>query len=485
MTNFSTLLSSFIEHKNIQIYPLTQYCNLDRSTMYKYINGKRLPPKQDLVERIADYMRLSPSEHDELLTAWKIAQIGEEDYYNRKNVENFILNFPDISKIDPLVLSSFSGSVGTDGSDLPSDCQALTSQTAVNNTVSRIILNEAEKENGRLALLLQPDNDYLFHFLTSLGESECTLSIEQILCLNNSSQLDKSYHSLNLLYIQNVLPLYIRALDYDIYYYYDNVGSHFSSFNGLSCLILTSESAVACTSDYRSGIFYSQPETVGLLWELFRGYKEKCSLLFHPISSVTEELDMLQTLGQSTEVNYVIQPEPCLVPFITPDLVEKYVRTDLPDREALIPVLNRFLSLQKQGILSSHFHVYHTLEGIRLFLETGKIHEIPDGLCISLAPEDRKLLISRLLQNPEKNYQLLRGPLQYLPHNFHLYVSPSGGYLLFTNRLNQTVYLLFEEPGLLALFLDYLNHLDINYLYTHEQMQTLIQELIQRGEKQS
>lgn len=84
MTNFSTLLSSFIEAKNIQIYPLTQYCNLDRSTMYKYINGKRLPPRQELVERIADYMRLSPSEHDELLTAWKIALIGEEDYYNRK-----------------------------------------------------------------------------------------------------------------------------------------------------------------------------------------------------------------------------------------------------------------------------------------------------------------------------------------------------------------------------------------------------------------
>ena len=212
MTNFSTLLSSFIEAKSIQIYPLTQYCNLDRSTMYKYINGKRLPPRQELVERIADYMRLSPSEHDELLTAWKIALIGEEDYYNRKNAENFILNFPDVSKIDPLILSSFSVSSGTENPDPLSDCQALSSQTAINHAVSQTILREAEKEDGRLALLLQPDNDYLFHFLTSLGESECTLSIEQILCLNNSSQLDKSYHSLNLLYIQNELPLYIRAL---------------------------------------------------------------------------------------------------------------------------------------------------------------------------------------------------------------------------------------------------------------------------------
>lgn len=482
MTSFSALLSALVEQKNIQIYPLTQYCSLDRSTMYKYLNGKRLPPKQALVERIADYMRLSPSEYEELITAWKIAQVGEENYYNRRNVENFILNFPDVSKIDPVILSSASGSAETESGKTSAGCQALTSQTMVNNALSRMILKEAAKENGRLALLLQPDNEYLFHFLSSLGESECTLSIEQILCLNNSSQLDKNHQSPNLMYLQAVLPLYIRALDYTIYYYYDNVESHFSSFNGLSCLILTSDAAVACTSDYRTGIFYSQTETVQLLWELFRSYKGKCSPLFHPIRSVTDELHMLQTLGQSTEVNYAVQPEPCLMPFITPDMVEKYVYPELPDRETLFPMLTDFLAFQKKGILSNHFHVYHTLDGICSFLATGKISEIPEGLCAPFSPEDRKLLITRMLENPQKNYQLLRGPLQYLPHNFHLYVSPSGGYLLFTNRLNQTVYLLFEEPGLLASFLDYLNNLDVNCLYTSEQSRRLISSQCSRSD---
>lgn len=482
MTSFSALLSALVEQKNIQIYPLTQYCSLDRSTMYKYLNGKRLPPKQALVERIADYMRLSPSEYEELITAWKIAQVGEENYYNRRNVENFILNFPDVSKIDPVILSSASGSAETESGKTSAGCQALTSQTMVNNALSRMILKEAAKENGRLALLLQPDNEYLFHFLSSLGESECTLSIEQILCLNNSSQLDKNHQSPNLMYLQAVLPLYIRALDYTIYYYYDNVESHFSSFNGLSCLILTSDAAVACTSDYRTGIFYSQTETVQLLWELFRSYKGKCSPLFHPIRSVTDELHMLQTLGQSTEVNYAVQPEPCLMPFITPDMVEKYVYPELPDRETLVPMLTDFLAFQKKGILSNHFHVYHTLDGICSFLATGKISEIPEGLCAPFSPEDRKLLITRMLENPQKNYQLLRGPLQYLPHNFHLYVSPSGGYLLFTNRLNQTVYLLFEEPGLLASFLDYLNNLDVNCLYTSEQSRRLISSQCSRSD---
>ena len=474
MTSFSALLSALVEQKNIQIYPLTQYCSLDRSTMYKYLNGKRLPPKQALVERIADYMRLSPSEYEELITAWKIAQVGEENYYNRRNVENFILNFPDVTKIDPVILSSASGSAETKSGKASAGCQALTSQTMVNNALSRMILKETTKENGRLALLLQPDNEYLFHFLSSLGESECTLNIEQILCLNNSGQLDKSNQSPNLMYLQAVLPLYIRALDYTIYYYYDNVESHFSSFNGLSCMVLTGDAAVACTSDYRTGIFYSQTETVQLLWELFRNYKEKCSLLFHPVRSVTDELNMLQTLGQSTEVNYAVQPEPCLMPFITPDMVEKYVYPELPDRKTLVPMLIDFLAFQKKGILSNHFHVYHTLDGIRSFLKTGKISEIPEGLCAPFSPEDRKLLIARMLENPQDNYQLLRGPLQYLPHNFHLYVSPSGGYLLFTNRLNQTVYLLFEEPCLLASFLDYLNNLDVNCLYTSEQSRRLI-----------
>lgn len=474
MTSFSTLLTTFIDQKNISIHPLTRYCNLDRSTMYKYLNGKRLPPKQELVERIADYMRLSPSEHEDLITAWTIAQIGEKTYYNRKNVENFILNFPDVTKIDPLTLSSYTGIGST---DCPA-CKALTSQAVINDALSRMILAESEKKKGRLALLLQPDNDYLFHFLTGLGEAECTLSIEQILCLNNSGQPENSSGSFNLRYLQKILPLYIRALDYHIYYYYDRVESHFSGFNGLSCLILTGSAALACTSDFQTGIFYSQPETVELLWKLFQDYKEKCTLLFHPFRSLSDELNMLQNIGQDADVSYCIQPEPCLVPFITPDLVEKYIRPDLPDRDALISTLNSYLDQRGKAILSENFHIYHTQKGIRSFLDTGKIYEIPEGICLPFAPEDRTLLITRLLKESCGNYQLLQGPLQYLPHNFHLFVTASGGYLLFSNRLNQTIYLLFDEPGLLASFLDYLEHLDVKYLCSDHETKAFIQKLL-------
>src|SRR5699024_11960087 len=87
--------------------------------------------------------------------------------------------------------------------------------------------------------MLQPDYDYLFHLLMGLGEYEHELPIDHILCLGNSSQSDKAVQDHNLVYLQKILPLYVRALDYNVYYYYDALESHFSNLNGLSCLILT------------------------------------------------------------------------------------------------------------------------------------------------------------------------------------------------------------------------------------------------------
>ena len=49
MSDFSQLLSCHIHSKDIKTYALAQYCGLDRSNMYKIINGKRKPSSRELV----------------------------------------------------------------------------------------------------------------------------------------------------------------------------------------------------------------------------------------------------------------------------------------------------------------------------------------------------------------------------------------------------------------------------------------------------
>ena len=55
MSEFSDLLSSYIEEKEIKVYALLEYCNLDRSTMYKIINGKRNPTSEAVFQKIAEF----------------------------------------------------------------------------------------------------------------------------------------------------------------------------------------------------------------------------------------------------------------------------------------------------------------------------------------------------------------------------------------------------------------------------------------------
>ena len=59
MSVFSDTLTRYIEHKNIKVFSLAKYCNLDRSTMYKIINGKRNPPSPEVFEKMTQFMHLT------------------------------------------------------------------------------------------------------------------------------------------------------------------------------------------------------------------------------------------------------------------------------------------------------------------------------------------------------------------------------------------------------------------------------------------
>lgn len=60
MSVFSDLLSEYITMKDVGVYPLSQFCGLDRSFMYKIINGKRNPSGEDVVRKMAQFMQLTP-----------------------------------------------------------------------------------------------------------------------------------------------------------------------------------------------------------------------------------------------------------------------------------------------------------------------------------------------------------------------------------------------------------------------------------------
>lgn len=102
MSVFSDTLTRYIEHKNIKVFSLAKYCNLDRSTMYKILNGKRNPPSSEVFEKMTQFMHLTPIEYNFLKETLEITQVGPDTYYTRKSVEilsvSFRISLPPISQ---------------------------------------------------------------------------------------------------------------------------------------------------------------------------------------------------------------------------------------------------------------------------------------------------------------------------------------------------------------------------------------------------
>lgn len=477
MSAFSQLLGKYIREKDIQVFDLVNYCCIDRSTMYKMINGKRNPPSEDVFEKIAEFLCLSPQEYRQFKDAYQITVLGEEIYFRRKSVTEFLLNFPDCFSIaSPSQVTTDDSRVQPQNIDL---CQALTSQIKLNYVISKVLQSEAEKEHGTIALLLQPDFEFIFSYLASLSISS-DLKISHIVCLNNTSFLTPKKKSYRLEYLKNIFPLYLRDIDYHVHYYYDSVHSHFFNMNMFPCLILTSDYAISFSSDCQNGILYHEASVIAQFWNLFKHYQEKCPRLFELFRITPQDLNVLNDIVITASPCYILQPESCFTPFITEKIARDALLPQIPDRARILAMVNAFFQNTSNVITEQDMHIYFTEDGIRHFMKTGILREIPQDFSRPFTPTERLEMLKGMLEGCKKgHYQLLKKPLTRLPVNLHICINHQMGYLSFENAAGQTMYLILRESGFISTFLDYMESLQKDYLCSVKETTKIVKELVQ------
>lgn len=140
MSEFSSYLKEYIALHNINVSTMVKYCNMDRETMYKYINGKLLPPSLELIQRMAEYMQLSPAEQGIFFENYHISKVGRYTYLRRKKAEQFLTEFPDSTvhlsmKNMSAIPAALSASVTAPDGYV--SCLALNSSSALNGQVCR------------------------------------------------------------------------------------------------------------------------------------------------------------------------------------------------------------------------------------------------------------------------------------------------------------------------------------------------------------
>lgn len=478
MSAFSEILSRYIAEKNIKVYSILQYCGLDRSTMYQIINGKRTPASRELFQKIAEALHLTPLEYQEFHEAYLISRMGQETYYRRKSVEDFILNFPNnFSCAESLKPKRLLHSELLEHADSCA-CTALSTQVEINYFLHHILLCESNKKEGRIALLLQPDYEFLFSLLPGIKPAK-SLRIEQIICISKTNQRNENHELFNLNYLKALLPLYIGGMDYHPYYFYEDIYSHYYNLNVFPCLILTSDYAITCTSDYKSGILFQDTAVVSMLWGLYHSYRNKCSSLFHVMNFIPTSKEDFQSGFYQKAPSYILQPDACMTPFLRREILEHSIIPVFAEGENIVESLDALLTSSRMQLETENMHIYFTKRGMLEFAQTGRMKEIPDEFYHAFTKEERCSMMQDLLPYClNGTYRILKKPLDHLTDNLHLCVNSSFGYLLFNNMEQHTLCLVINEVGILSAFVDYLENLDDSHFYSNDEAAAFIEAVI-------
>ena len=488
MSEFSDLLSSYIDEKEIKVYSLLEYCNLDRSTMYKIINGKRNPTSEAVFQKIAEFLHLTPVEYRKFKEAYLISKIGKDLYYKRKYTEKYLVDFPKNFSGEPVLFlddlrkmkdeNEYKADRARQASGNTSGCAVVSTHLELNHLLYYMISLETQKTSGKIALLLQPDYGFLLNMLSSLKPAG-KLKIEHTFCISKTNQMTENHEIYNLMYLNKILPLYFSSLDYHPYYFYEDIFSHYYSMNGLSCMVLTSEFAITCNSEYTTGIFYKDPAVVSMLWSLYDSYQDKCQPLFYAADYLSMDGNDFDSPIYKETPSYVLQPEACMVPFVDRQILDAAIVPEFPDRETAIGQMEALLHVNQAKMENGVCNVYFTKRGLADFAAKGLIKEIPEHFYRPLTVKERIRLMERILPCCRNgNYRLLKKPLNQLSDNLHLCVNNNFGYLLFNNIHNRTICLIINEASILTTFMDYLSSLDDSGLYTAEETTEFVYTLI-------
>ena len=477
MSEFSDLLSLLIKSRDVNVSALTGYCELDRSTMYKLINGKRAPSSREQVQKIAEFINLNPLETKELMTAYLITKTGSEVYYRRQNVVKFILDFQEIQRISSfhsIDVSQFRLSLAADDQNT----YPLTSQLQTSSVIHKILRQATARPDGIIRVIAQPEHLESLNIAAALPHSATSLRFHHILCITNSRSLIRSQNDYNLQCLKRIIPFYGTNYDYQPYYYYDDVNSHFNNMNFMPCVFLTETAAVVCTSDLKSGILFTRRDLVDLLQKRFEDLKKIATPLTISFSSVLDvHLKNLPMFLTETSHIYGLSAEPCLLPLLTGDMLERYVVKDLPNRQSLILMLKKYLD----SVSSSNLHNYFSKEGILSFMETGKLHECPKDLYTPLSMPDRIYLLKKYREQllSGKKFRLFGEVLDKFPSNLHLYTSMGYGYMVFSDCGGHLLYLVLKEQNLLTAFYDFSHSLkECSMICSQEETADFLQNII-------
>ena len=130
-------------------------------------------------------------------------------------------------------------------------------------------------------------------------------------------------------------------------------------------------------------------------------------------------------------------------------------------------------------VLDKKTTMFFSEDGVKSFLETGRVDEYPKECYSPLDFDERIALIRRFLAlRDHTNLRMIRETKERAEHALNISVNANEGYLLFQTRTERLIYLSIREPSVLTAFYDYLESMRPEELCTEEEMLERVEAIL-------
>lgn len=301
--------------------------------------------------------------------------------------------------------------------------------------------------------------------------------------MNNNEKLTSRRKNYNLSCLQKILPICACGCDYRARYYYDNVAARLNEFRLFPYLILTEHCALAFSADYQNAILFREETTLRMMREMFEGYLKQSEPLFERLDTVQSQLGYTETLIRrfiaSDSPRYFFQRMPCLSGLLTPEMLKHHLVKEMPERDQMIQAVAQYAKVMQTRVLDEKTTMFFSEDGVKSFLDTGRVDEYPKECYSPLDFDERIALIRRFLAlRDHTNLRMIRETKERAEHALNISVNANEGYLLFQTRTERLIYLSIREPSILMAFYDYLESMKPEELCTEEEMLERVEAIL-------
>lgn len=393
MSEFSEHLTRIKVKNDIVISHLSDAVSVDRTTLHNYLSGKRLPPNEDFINKLAVELRLSINETDKLREEYNAARNGDDKTERYKCMESILGSYSLAKTAIPDFVNS---APRTRMSAAMPECTVITKKEKLLRVIA-LTFEEAFGDGADVYIIAQP-SEILSSAFSSVTAHNPKSSIYHVFCFNSEVNGDDIY---NLNLFRYTLLAYSNLGEYCPAYYYDRVAATKNEMSMFGNCIVTPKLVITFDSNFEYAIMYKNSDIIFTYTKLCKDRYKRCIRFLEKKTTITDFVgDFLNE--RESERSYYFHP--CIAMSLDRNILKSVAKLPEPIKSIVTEkTISQFEKYRGHLGADSGSFVLFSEGGVEHFLNNGRITEIPDSLYNPPTPRQRIQLIERAIQDGDND----------------------------------------------------------------------------------